>query len=61
MPAAIITAGALWGRAFVPWQRGTSTARSVQGASWVGAGAEKNRSLPIGSVERRPPGRRRKT
>src|SRR5262249_2674595 len=35
MPAAIITEGALWGRAFVPWQKRHFRLRDPFGREWV--------------------------
>jgi hypothetical protein len=35
MPAAIITAGALWGRAFIPWQKQHFRLRDPFGREWV--------------------------
>ena len=35
MPAAIITDGALWGRAFVPWQKRHFRPRDPFGREWV--------------------------
>ena len=48
MPAAIITDGALWGRAFVPWQKRHFRPRDPFGREWIAAagrrGADRRRS-----------------
>src|SRR5262245_31786741 len=51
MPAAIITAGALWGRAFVPWQRRHFRPRDPFGREWVALpGAEGRIVADFGAV-----------
>jgi hypothetical protein len=51
MPAAIITDGALWGRAFVPWQRRHFRPRDPFGREWVALpGAEAQIAADFGTV-----------
>jgi len=51
MPAAIITNGALWGRAFVPWQRRHFRPRDPFGREWVALpGAEERIAADFGTV-----------
>jgi len=51
MPAAIITDGALWGRAFVPWQRRHFRPRDPFGREWVALpGAEEKIAADFGTV-----------
>jgi hypothetical protein len=51
MPAAIITAGALWGRAFIPWQKRHFRPRDVFGREWVALpGAEERIRTDFGTV-----------
>ena len=51
MPAAIITAGALWGRAFVPWQKRHFRPRDPFGREWAALpGAEERIAADFGSV-----------
>ena len=51
MPAAIITAGALWGRAFLPWQRQHFRSRDPFGREWVALpGAEEQIAADFGTV-----------
>ena len=51
MPAAIITAGALWGRAFVPWQKRHFRPRDPFAREWVALpGAEERIAADFGSV-----------
>jgi hypothetical protein len=51
MPAAIITDGALWGRAFVPWQKRHFRPRDPFGREWVALpGAEEKIAADFGSV-----------
>jgi hypothetical protein len=51
MPAAIITDGALWGRAFVPWQRQHFRPRDPFGREWVALpGAEEQIAAAFGTV-----------
>jgi hypothetical protein len=51
MPAAIITDGALWGRAFVPWQKRHFRPRDPFGREWVALpGAEEKIAADFGAV-----------
>src|SRR6516162_4576577 len=51
MPAAIITDGALWGRAFVPWQKRHFRPRDPFGREWVALpGAEERIAADFGTV-----------
>ena len=51
MPAAIVTNGALWGRAFVPWQRRFFRPRDPFGREWVALpGAEEKIAADFGTV-----------
>ena len=51
MPAAIITDGALWGRAFIPWQKRHFRPRDPFGREWVALpGAEAKIAVSFGSV-----------
>jgi hypothetical protein len=51
MPAAIITDGALWGRAFVPWQQRFFRPRDPFGREWVALpGAEEQIAADFGTV-----------
>ena len=51
MPAAVITDGALWGRAFVPWQRRHFRPRDLFGREWVAfPGAEEKITASFGTV-----------
>jgi len=51
MPAAIITDGALWGRAFVPWQKRYFRPRDLFGWEWVALpGAEEQIAADFGAV-----------
>jgi hypothetical protein len=51
MPAAIITDGALWGRAFVPWQQRHFRPRDPFGRDWVALpGAEEEIATDFGTV-----------
>src|SRR6516225_5675497 len=51
MPAAIITDGALWGRAFVPWQKRHFRPRDPFGRKWVALpGAEEQIAADFGAV-----------
>jgi SNF2-related domain len=51
MPAAIITDGALWGRAFVPWQKRFFRPRDPFGREWVALpGAEDRIAADFGTV-----------
>jgi SNF2-related domain len=51
MPAAIITNGALWGRAFVPWQKRHFRPRDPFGREWVALpGAEKQIAANFGTI-----------
>jgi len=51
MPAAIITNGALWGRAFVPWQKRHFRPRDLFGWEWVALpGAEEQIAADFGTV-----------
>jgi len=51
MPAAIITDGALWGRAFVPWQKRYFRPRDPFGREWVALpGAEEKIAADFGTV-----------
>ena len=51
MPAAIITNGALWGRAFVPWRKRHFWQRDLFGHEWVALpGAEEKIAADFGTV-----------
>jgi len=51
MPAAIITDGALWGRAFVPWRRRYFWSRDPFGYEWAALpGAEEQIATDFGTV-----------
>jgi hypothetical protein len=51
MPAAIITNGALWGRAFLPWQKRHFRARDPFGREWVALpGAEEQITADFSTV-----------
>jgi hypothetical protein len=51
MPAAIVTDGALWGRAFVPWQKRFFWARDLFGYEWTAQpGAEEKIAADFGTV-----------
>jgi len=51
MPAAIITNGALWGRAFIPWQKRHFRPRDPFGREWVALpGAEAKIAAAFGTV-----------
>jgi hypothetical protein len=51
MPAAVITDGALWGRAFVPWQKRHFRPRDPFGRDWVALpGAEAQIAADFGTV-----------
>jgi SNF2 family DNA or RNA helicase len=51
MPAAIITDGALWGRAFVPWRKRHFRPRDPFGREWVALpGAEEEIAADFGTV-----------
>jgi len=51
MPAAIITDGALWGRAFVPWQKRHFRPRDLFGWEWVALpGAEEQIAKDFGTI-----------
>jgi hypothetical protein len=51
MPTAIITDGALWGRAFVPWQKRFFQPRDPFGREWVALpGAEERIAADFGTV-----------
>jgi SNF2 family DNA or RNA helicase len=51
MPAAIITDGALWGRAFVPWQKRHFRPRDPFGREWAALpGAEERIAADFGTV-----------
>jgi hypothetical protein len=51
MPAAIITDGALWGRAFLPWQQRHFRPRDPFGREWVALpGAEEEIAAAFGTV-----------
>ena len=51
MPAAIITAGTLWGRAFVPWQKRHFRPRDPFGREWAALpGAEERIAADFGTV-----------
>src|SRR5262249_3072912 len=51
MPTAIITDGALWGRAFVPWQKRHFRPRDPFGREWVALpGAEEEIAADFGTV-----------
>jgi SNF2-related domain len=51
MPAAIITDGALWGRAFVPWQKRFFRPRDPFGREWAALpGAEEQIAADFGTV-----------
>jgi hypothetical protein len=51
MPTAIVTDGALWGRAFVPWQKRYFRPRDLFGWEWVALpGAEEQIAADFGTV-----------
>jgi len=51
MPAAIVTKGALWGRAFVPWQKRHFRPRDPFGREWLALpGAEEKIAVAFGTV-----------
>jgi SNF2 family DNA or RNA helicase len=51
MPAAIITDGALWGRAFIPWQKRYFRPRDPFGREWVALpGAEEKIAADFGTI-----------
>jgi SNF2 domain-containing protein len=51
MPAAIVTNGALWGRAFIPWQRQRFRPRDPFGREWAALpGAEEKIAAAFGTV-----------
>ena len=51
MPAAIVTDGALWGCAFVPWQKQHFRPRDPFGREWVALpGAEAKIATSFGTV-----------
>jgi hypothetical protein len=51
MPVAVITDGALWGRAFVPWQKRHFRPRDPFGREWVALpGAEEQIAADFGTV-----------
>src|SRR5262245_24579922 len=51
MPAAIVTDGALWGRAFIPWQRQHFRPRDPFGREWAALpGAEERIAADFGTV-----------
>jgi len=51
MPAAIVTDGALWGRAFVPWQKRHFRPRDPFGREWAALpGAEERIAADFGTV-----------
>ena len=51
MPAAVITNGALWGRAFIPWQKQHFRPRDPFGREWVALpGAEEQIATDFGTV-----------
>ena len=51
MPAAVITNGALWGRAFMPWQRQRFRPRDPFGREWAALpGAEEQIAADFGTV-----------
>jgi hypothetical protein len=51
MPTAIITDGALWGRAFVPWQKRHFRPRDPFGREWVALpGAEERIAADFGTI-----------
>jgi hypothetical protein len=51
MPAAIITGGALWGRAFIPWQKRHFRPRDPFGREWVALpGAEDKIAKEFGTI-----------
>jgi len=51
MPAAIVTDGALWGRAFIPWQKQHFRPRDPFGREWVALpGAEEKITAAFGTV-----------
>jgi hypothetical protein len=51
MPAAIVTDGALWGRAFIPWQKRHFRPRDPFGREWVAfPGAEERITADFGTV-----------
>jgi hypothetical protein len=51
MPAAIITAGELWGQAFIPWQKRHFRPRDPFGREWIALpGAEAQIAAEFGTV-----------
>jgi SNF2-related domain len=51
MPAAIVTDGALWGRAFIPWQKRHFRPRDPFGREWAALpGAEEQMAADFGTV-----------
>src|SRR6516164_11655646 len=52
MPAAIITDGALWGRAFVPWQKRHFRPCDPFGREWAALPGAEERSLPTSAPSR---------
>jgi SNF2 family DNA or RNA helicase len=51
MPAAIITNGALWGRAFIPWQKRNFRPRDPFGREWAALpGAEERIAADFGTI-----------
>jgi len=51
MPAAVVTNGALWGRAFVPWQKAHFRPRDPFGREWIALpGAEERIAAAFGTV-----------
>ena len=51
MPAAIVTDGALWGRAFIPWQQRHFRPRDPFGREWIALpGAEERIAAEFGTV-----------
>src|SRR6516165_7830691 len=51
MPAAIVTDGALWGRAFIPWQKRFFRPRDPFGREWIALpGAEERIAADFGTV-----------
>jgi hypothetical protein len=51
MPAAIITDGALWGRAFIPWQKRHFRPRDPFGREWIALpGAEEKIAADFGTI-----------
>src|SRR6516225_4827964 len=51
MPAAVVTDGALWGRAFIPWQKQHFRPRDLFGREWIALpGAEERIAAEFGTV-----------